>query len=302
MRIARFGRVGLFLATAITLGTSLSACGLAPDNQATLHQEAQEDLARWDKAVAAAGGSSAFVPVGQLTGQMGDWEASVGDNNKPALYAGLLESTGSLPGATPPDATVSWGDGTSRSFRLVSAVKALADVKTDPSNSACSDCTPLQVTGAQLMTSTVKTSRGPAKAPVWSFTIAGTAVQVTRLAVAGPVVVNQPARDPNNAFIGLGVDSATASAGGRDLTVSFTGAPGPGSQPCGADYTAETVESSTAVVVIVTEHPHWSLIPEACTAVGAERTAVATMAAPLGDRTVLEVGQGQPVAAIVTSS
>jgi hypothetical protein len=302
MQVARFSRVGVLLATAIGLGVGLSACGLGPDNQATQRREAQADLDRWDKALAAAGGSSAFVPVGQLTGQIGDWELSVGDNNKPALYAGLLEWTGGLPDVAPPAGTVSWAGGTSRSFHLVSAVKALADVKADPSNSACKDCAPLQVTGAHLITSEVQTSRGPAQAPVWSFTIAGTAVQVTRPAVADPIVVVPPAWDPNAAPVGLSIDSATASAGGRDVTVSFTGSPGPGSQPCGADYTAEAVESSTAVVVIVTEHPHWSLIPEACSAVGAVRTAVATMTASLGDRTVLEVKQGLPVAATITSS
>jgi hypothetical protein len=301
MKVGRFSRVGGSLVTAIALGAGLSACGIVPDIQATLHQEAQADLARWDKAVAAAGGSFAFVPVGQLTGQIGDWELSVGDNNKRALYAGLLESTGSLPEGAPPDGTVNWADSASRSFHLISSVKALADVKADPSNSACTDCIPLEITGAQLVTSTVQTSRGPAQAPVWAFAIAGTAVHVTRLAVADPVVVVAPAWDPNSAPVGLSIDTATASVTGRDLTVSFTGAPGPGSQPCGADYSAEAVESSTAVVVIVTEHPHWSLIPEACTAVGAKRTAVATMAAPLGDRTVLEVTQGLPVAAIVTS-
>ena len=37
--------------------------------------------------------------------------------------------------------------------------------------------------------------------------------------------------------------------------MSFTGAVGPASRPCGADYTAQAVESARAVVVIVYEHP-----------------------------------------------
>jgi hypothetical protein len=75
--------------------------------------------------------------------------------------------------------------------------------------------------------------------------------------------------------------------------VSFVGSPGPASQPCGADYTAEAVESDLAVVVIVTEHRNPGLAT--CTAVGARRTAAVELASPLGDRAVLEVREGLPV-------
>ena len=40
----------------------------------------------------AAGAQAAVTPVGELTGQIGDWEAAVGDNNKRALMAGLIAS------------------------------------------------------------------------------------------------------------------------------------------------------------------------------------------------------------------
>ena len=85
--------------------------------------------------------------------------------------------------------------------------------------------------------------------------------------------------------------------GGTELTVAFVGAPDPGDKPCGEDYTAEAVESDLAVVVIVTRHPHVTV--GACTAVGARRTATATLAAPLGDRVVLDLQQGTPVPVVV---
>jgi hypothetical protein len=75
--------------------------------------------------------------------------------------------------------------------------------------------------------------------------------------------------------------------------VTFAGAPGPASEPCGADYTAKAVESEQAVVVIVFEH----LTPgdRVCTAIGAPRPTTVALAAPLADRAVLEVRQGAPV-------
>ncbi|MGD0123554.1 MAG: hypothetical protein ABSC46_13495, partial [Candidatus Limnocylindrales bacterium] len=65
------------------------------------------------------------------------------------------------------------------------------------------------------------------------------------------------------------------------------------------DYTAQAVESSTAVVVIVTEHPRFGF-SLGCTAVGAWRTADVTLSSPLGNRTVLEVAQGMPVSVTLT--
>lgn len=285
-------RLGIVATAALAVG--LSGCALlAADDTARLHQQAEADLARWAEAVAAAGDGSSFVPVGELTGQVGDWEPDVGDNNKIAVMAGLVESDVSLPADPPPDGEVRWPDGSTTTVRLISAPEALARLKADADGSACSDCTPLQVTGARLTTAPVQTSRGPAQTPVWEFSVLGTAVKVTRVAVAAGVTVTPPPWDPDHAPVGISIDSAAGLVGGRQLTVSFTGAPAPGDQGCGADYTAEAVESSTAVVVIVTEHRHGLF--EACTAVGATRTAVVDLAAPLGERAVLEVKEGLPV-------
>ena len=96
----------------------------------------------------------------------------------------------------------------------------------------------------------------------------------------------------------MAIDSASGTVGGNRLTVAFVGAPDPGNMPCGEDYTAEAVESDLAVVVIVTRHPHAALF-EACSAVGARRTATATLAAPLGDRAVLDLQQGTPVPVVL---
>ena len=89
------------------------------------------------------------------------------------------------------------------------------------------------------------------------------------------------------------IPAATGRPEDRSLTVTFVGAPDPGSKPCGADYTAEAVESPLAIVVIVVIHANPT--SGACALVGAVRTAPVALAAQLGNRAVLEVQQGLPV-------
>ena len=131
----------------------------------------------------------------------------------------------------------------------------------------------------------------------------GTAVRVTRVAAdsTATIHVTPPSWDPYNSPGGLAIESATTQLPGSRLTVAFTGSPGPASEVCGADYTAEAVESTNAVVIIVWTHLHRGPVGGGCTAIGARRTATVDLAAPLGDRAVLEVQQGMPVAVTVTA-
>ncbi len=296
--VARRGtRIAIAAAAAMTLSGCQLVPGLsgAPDS-AALHRQAQAALARWANAVAVAGGPSPVVVVGELTGQVGDWEEAVGDNNKPALMAGLVEATASLPADVPPDGEVRWPDGTTAAVSMISAPQAVAAIQAGPS-APCGDCASLRITAARLTTGPIDTSRGPAIAPVWEFTVASTAVRVTRVAIADPIAVVPPPWDSNSPPVGLAIDSASGTVGGRELTVAFVGAPLPGDEACGEDYTGEAVESDLAVVVIVTPHPHASF--GACSAVGARRTASVELAAPLGERAVLEVQRGLPVPVVL---
>ena len=289
----RFRRSAL---VAAALAAFVSGCaGVGATDPARLRQEAAADLQRWGDAVGAAGGAGGPVIVGDFTGQVGDWELAVGDNNKPALMAGLIEAVSPLSSAAPPDGLVTWQDGSTRTVHLLSAADALSAIEADAAGSSCPDCTPLLVTGATLGSVTAMTSRGEAQVPAWEFSIEGTAVLVTRVAIAGALKVVPPVSNPSNAPVGISIDSALISKDGLHLTATFVGAPLDAGGSCGADYTAEAAESDTAVVVMVFEHPHWSIFPAACSAVGAYRTAVADLATPLGGRSVLEVTQGLPV-------
>jgi len=293
------------LIVAVVLMAGVSGCvdvgrsPLAQPGSERERQQAQEALARWAAAVESAGGRQEFVPVGELTGQIGDWEAEVGDNNKRALYAGMVESGRQLSGEAPAPTEVRWEDGRTKPVRPISARQALEDLRAAGDHS-CPECVPLQVTAARLSTASIQTSRGPASAPAWEYTLKGTSVIVTRIAVAASdaIVVTPPAWDPNDAPSGMRIESATVSADGSQLTVGFVGAPETGDKPCGADYSAEAVESDTAVVVIVIPHPNG--FPGGCTLAGASRTATARLGNPLGERAVLDVTQGLPVPVVLT--
>jgi len=263
----------LAIVCAIVVALAAAGCGDSPADAAKLHLQAQAALSRWADAVAAAGGPSTVVLVGERTGQVGDWEANVGDNDR-------------------------WEDGTTAIVSVLAAQQALLAIQTDTS-SPCGDCRALHVKSATLTTAPIQTSRGAATGPVWELTIDGTAVKVTRVAIADAITVVPPTWDANNAPVGLSIDSASGTVGGRTLTVTFVGAPSPGDQPCGEDYTGDAVESDLAVVVIVTRHPHATL-GEACSLVGAARTATVMLTAPLGQRAVLEVQQGLPVPVVLT--
>jgi hypothetical protein len=256
--------------------------------------QARQALARWAEAVRAAGGSQ-FSPVGDLTGQLGTWEPAVGDNAKRALLAGRVTAEVVLPGAPPDGGVVTWPGGTRTAVTVMSAAQALQALDAAGDPGSCGGCSALKVTGAHLGTGQVQTVRGPARAPVWEFSLAGTSVLISRVAVAADrtVTVTPPPWNANDPPAGLSIDDATVSADGMTLTAGLVGAPGPASQPCGVDYTGQAVESDTAVVVIITAHPHQG--DDACAAIGARRTAAVRLSHALGDRAVLEVRQGLPV-------
>jgi hypothetical protein len=256
-----------------------------------VHRQAQDALIRWADAVRDSGGAS-ITFVGELTSQIGDWEEDVGENNKSALIAGMVHAVTDLPTERPSRREVKWLDDTKVDVNVLSAAAAL-EALVAAGNDGCPECTPLRVTDATLATSLVETSRGPAEAPTWVYAIAGTSVRVTRVAVDESVTVDPPPWNADDPPIGLRIERAIGANDSRDLEVWFVGAPDDASEPCGADYTAEAVESELAVVVIVTEHRNPT--PGVCTLVGAMRTASARLESRLGDRVVLEVQQGLPV-------
>ncbi|PWR12682.1 hypothetical protein DKT69_23290 [Micromonospora sicca] len=276
-------------AMAVLGGCGATGSGPGGDDLDRLRQQARDALSRYDKAVRDAGGAQSFVPVGELTSQLGDWEPANGDNNKQALLAGKIFPATALPTAGQPTGTVVWEKGRTQPVPLMSAEEALAQLRATGGGHC--DCVPLEATAARLTTARIPTTRGPATAPAWEYTLRGTAVRLTRIAVApaAAIVVTPPAWGPEYPHGGLAIESATGTTTSRRLTVAFTGSPGPGSQPCGADYSAEAAESVNALVVIVIEQRHAD--GAACGDVGARRTATVDLAQPLGSGRSLRCGR-----------
>ncbi len=290
---------GLGLLAAVGLAVGVCACTAGPSGAqvADLHRQAQEALARWDAAASPAAGESGFVLVGESTIMVGgDWGPNLdGGNAKLAWGAGLFVVATPLPSDAPPGGTVQWQDGTTHAVPVLTAQQALSDMKA-AAVQPCPDCTPLQIIAARLTTATFQTSRGPAQAPAWEFSLKDTDVKLDQVAVGDqftvPSVPSPNDQSAGQAWVGPPVQSATVDASGMTVTVTVVGAPDPGDKPCGADYTAEAVESDAAVVMIVYEHRN--TLPATCSAVGAFRTAQVTLAKPLGNRTLIDL-QAQPI-------
>ena len=92
-------------------------------------QRAQAVRSGWADAVAAAGAGALIAPGGELTGQIGDWEVAVGDNNKPALMAGMVASVDGRSEEVPPYSEVTGQDGTTKRVALRSAQQASGAVE-----------------------------------------------------------------------------------------------------------------------------------------------------------------------------
>ncbi len=255
-----------------------------------LVDQAHTVLARWDTAIADTP-DAVLLLVAPPDQQDGDWPNQDGADYKEAVLSGLLLAGPAVSAATrtPEPVAVRWS-GTDRQHQvtLISAADAAAGLQQRGNGQSCEGCTPVTLEDPQLRQVVVQTATGAATVPAWSFAAGGTSVRLIELAVAPKWVITLPSLD---AAV-IGVDGAHQERDGS-MTVQFVGAPAAASETCGIDYSADAIESASAVVVIVTAHPNAT--EAVCDAVGARRTASASLAAPLGQRAVLDPQRGTPV-------
>ncbi|HXG26630.1 MAG TPA: hypothetical protein VNL94_07255 [Candidatus Binatia bacterium] len=263
-----------------------------------IHQQAHDALERWADAVRENGGA-AIEFTGDLTSQIGAWEPDVASNNEPALLAGALVAPEGLPTERPGKREVKWVDGKRVETQVLSAAAALEALIED-ADAACRGCLPIVITEANLATGLAETSTGPAELPMWVFSVEGSAVRITRVAVDKGVTVDPPPWNAADPPVGISIAAAFGTPKSRTITAQFLGARDGGDKPCGASYTAEAVESDLAIVVIVTAIPG-PTGDGGCPPDGRTREVEVRLEAPLGQRAVLEVRQGLPVPVLATA-
>lgn len=288
-----------------------SAPPAGPDQRQAFTQRAEEVAGRWRPGPQWRDG---YVPLQDATVLTGD--PGFTDETKMAFAAGWYRDQIRMPAAVPPDGTIRFPDGVLR-VPLVSAADAYAQLdQGDPptcdgrpgappgrpkaggptvepgpdapvSTTAPTPCVPLTVTAARLGTAPVWTSRGRVDVPAWLFTVDELTVPVARIAVAPRAVGEVPGRAADGRPLPDGLVAAQelrAVAGNRLDYVVGVGA-------CDRAPTPLLLERPDVVVVGASVVRSTGI----CTLQLAMKPVSVTLAAPLGARTVLDVGGGAPL-------
>ena len=155
---------------------------------------------------------------------------------------------------------------------------------------------PLLITAVKPGSATFVTDRGPMRLPAWQFSFKGVAHPASVLALGPPDVFIPPALHrfaapgPGNSI----EDSATVSASGKTITVTFVGGPA-GNEACDDSYRASAVADRRAVAFTITTIPVPAPAGMACALVGYARPAVLHLARPLGARVLISATDGGAV-------
>lgn len=216
---------------------------------------------------------------------------------KLAFGNGNLVYTGPPPSGAPAG-VVTWPGGSTTKVPVLSEAQVFSALKNNTVG-RCPGCktTPVAVTGAQPATMAVPTSRGKASVPAWAFTVNGVLGPVVRAAIPpGSYVLEDSVRQPTQnlgplgkAFVGI---TAATLSGHDGRTLKMTLASG----PCGPAATWGGLVAEVGDVVVVGGWMHDPHPGVACAAVLIETQVTVRLAAPLGDRVILDAATGLPVA------
>jgi hypothetical protein len=218
------------------------------------------------------------------------------DEAKEAFGNGNLVYTGPPPSGAPAG-VISWANGATMKVPVLSEARVFSALKTD-TGGRCPDCstTPLAVTDAQPTTMAVLTSRGTASIPAWAFTVNGANGPVFQAALPpGSYVPEASVRQPAENLGPLGksfVGAEMATLSGNDSRTLEMTLPGGPCDPA-ATWGGLVAEVGDVVVVggwVYNPHP-----PAACTANLILVPVIVRLAAPIGDRVILDAATGLPV-------
>ncbi|MFJ5216817.1 hypothetical protein ACIP98_19120 [Streptomyces sp. NPDC088354] len=192
-----------------------------------------------------------------------------------------------LPGSTARHGHIRWTSGASLPATIMTARQAYETLDRDDDGPGAGDA-PLTVTEAVLGTTTLNTSRGPARVPAWLFTLDGYDTPLKRVAVAP----SKPPRAPVRS-LSEGTDSGSPLYGlrsvaedGRSVTV------GAAHGACDDGPTVDVLETRDSVVLSggvrgVDDGP--------CTMQLLVDPVTVRLDRPLGGRLLLDAFTGAPV-------
>ncbi|WP_328996005.1 hypothetical protein OG394_15240 [Kribbella sp. NBC_01245] len=270
---------------AIVVGGGTAVPGSSSVDEASMAQ-ARQALAHWEAAVRA-NPAVGVLPTTQVIGQ---WEPAFLKRHAEAIASGAVKPGAKLDQKIQPPGKLVWADGEERPTMVLTANATYEQFPMPVAT--CAACEPLEVTGARRTSMTIQTARGPVGVPAWRFSLRDTEVELVRSAIPPPTVTPLPQK-PSQSHVWYRLDAAKVGADGRTVTVEFSGAVGPRSQPCGADYTAQAVESGEAVVIIVVADVHRG--DGACPTVAKQRTVTVDLPKPLAGRVIVQLAEGVPV-------
>ena len=188
---------------------------------------------------------------------------------------------------------IDFGDGSSLSVSVLDPRPALTEAIGTPYDNCghlqipASKCR-LTITGASLTTADVDTSNGPATVPAWSFTAKGLSRPIVVVAVSEDVLkpLAEPVPPPGLAKLDPGLLQVQSLIRIEGSTLTFI----LGHGDCDTDLRAHVLEFEDLVIIGGSHGP----APAGCPGidVGFAKTAVVTLAEPLGDRAVISAATG----------
>lgn len=254
--------------------------------------------------------STGFVPLGGLT-----LKPATGPDGQPldeatstALNAGFLVLETSLPKKSADEGEIAFPDGTPMKVGLVDAERAWQDLApADPADCTSTPddpapdgsggpddttshkvpCSTLRVTGVELGTVPLQTSRGSATVPAWLFTVDGLSGPIARVAVSPDDIDEVPQVDVPEAGDMTGLVSAQDLVSVEGNTVTYRLGVG----ACDIDIKPLFLETDSAVVVAGSA----KTTGETCIDMLKYEPVTITLSKPLDSRPLVSAHTGQPV-------
>ncbi|MFD7559345.1 hypothetical protein ACFV9E_33055 [Streptomyces sp. NPDC059835] len=276
-----------------------AGCGTAPGGGSRGEPVAPADTrprmervaAAWEGSAALAQWREGFHPLDEQ-----DWAPAGGfrsGEDKAAAVNGNFVLRAALPEGPPSATPVRWdAGGAELTLPLLTAREAYGQLQGGAKGGEARPDHVLSVTAIAFGETTVRTSRGPARVPAWSFTVEGYDTPLTRIAIR-PQELPKPPIEPLRTFDGGTAPLFGRSAAPPDVT-SFEVTAGHGA--CDGGVAVDVLEGTDTVVLAGRILPGGKAGRDgACPALMLQQRVPVTLARPVGERLVLDSESGAPL-------